>query len=110
MSLLLHCPHRVSLVFVNACWFAGHTSTTSSTLEPILTINGVMHRKDLDILNRGYHTGDFGLLEQEGGTCNHGMLNLKGDICDHGMRFVRDDTCDHGNMSKDEKGGDDSVR
>ena len=109
MSLVLHCPHSVSLVFVNACWFAG-PSTTSSTKEPILTINGVMHRKDLDILNRGYHTGDLGLLEQEGGTCNHGMLNLKGEICDHGMRLLRDDTCDHGNMSKDEKGGDASVR
>ena len=32
-----------------------------------------MHRKDLDIRNRGQHTGDLG------------MLNLEGDICDHGI-------------------------
>ena len=61
------------------------TSTTSSTLEPILTINGV------------YRAGDLGMLGQEGATCNHGMLNLKDDICDHG------------NVSKDAKGGDTSA-
>ena len=74
------------------------TSTTSSTKEPILTINGVTHRKDLDIRCRGYRTGDLGMLNLEGGTCNHGMLNLKGV------------TCDHGNVSKDAKGGDTSER
>ena len=57
-----------------------------------------MHRKDLDIRNRGHHTGD------------HGMLNLEGGTCDHGMRLLEDDTCDHGNVSKDAIGGDASVR
>ena len=55
----------------------GHP-TTSSLLEPILTINGAAHRQDLDILNHGYHTGDLGMLRQKCGTCNLHHAKLEG--------------------------------
>ena len=73
ISFLLHLSTQGAPCVCQRMLVCKATSTTSSIKEPILTINGVTHRKDLDIRNRGHYTGDLG------------MLNLEGDICDHGI-------------------------
>ena len=68
ISMLLHLSTQGAPCVCQRMLVCKATSRTSFVLEPILTINGVTHRKYLDIRNRKYHTGDLGMLGQEGGT------------------------------------------
>ena len=76
ISFLLHLSTQGAPCVCQRMLVCKATSTTSSIKEPILTINGVMHKKDLDIRNRGHHTGDLGMFNLEGGTCNHGICSI----------------------------------